>query len=155
MNLAHVVLALGLLQPVSTSSSAEAFVRNLYQREAHETNADEQAFAGYGGAEAIYSPSLLALIRQDIRRTPKGDIGKLDYDPICGCQDSDGIAVQALRLVPIDQSNARALVTLRFGGADQSEIALKLVRLPTGWRVDDVDGSKGFKPLRNLLASRK
>jgi len=159
MILAAVAFAIGLLQAaavaVPTNGSAEAFVRQLYQREAHETRADEEAFSGHQGSEAIYSPSLLALIRRDLRNTPKGYVGKLDYDPICGCQDYDGMSVQTLKVVSTSQSTSRANVTLHFGGVQPQEITLMLVHLTAGWRVDNVDGPKGFQSLRKLLTNTK
>lgn len=159
MILATVALAMGLLQSAHIGVSAEAFVRHLYEREAHATRADEEAFGGHRGAETIYSPSLLALIRQDRRNSSKGDVGRLDYDPICGCQDPDGISIQTVKLVSITHSTAKLSVRLHFGGADRLEITLKLVRLPEGWRVDDVDGpevylSGSFLPRRSKNENR-
>jgi hypothetical protein len=139
--------------PHPTSAGAEAFVRGLYQRETNESKANDGAFAGHAGADAIYSPSLLALIRRDIARTPKGDVGKLDYDPICGCQDSDGISVQAIQVVAASESHTNALVALRFSGGSQQRLTLKLVYTTRGWRVDDVEGPKGYLPLRSLLTA--
>jgi hypothetical protein len=152
---ANIVLALGLLQHggIPANPSAEAFVRDLYQREAHLTRPDEEAFAGHKGGEAIYSPSLLSLMRRDKRNTPKGDVGKLDYDPICGCQDSDRLILEAIRIVSTDSSHVKAIVTL-FPGANQQQLTLKLVLSPQGWRVDDVEGPKGFLALRALLTSK-
>jgi hypothetical protein len=123
-------------------ATAESFVRDLYRREAHTTKADREAFAGHRGAEAIYSPSLLALIRRDARATPKGDVGKLDFDPVCSCQDSDGITLEALQIMPTDPSHGRAVVTLFPAGSNQRKVTLKLVLLPQGWRIDDMESNK-------------
>jgi hypothetical protein len=155
MNLSGILLAVFLLQPNTVDTSAEGFVRDLYHREAHETKADEEAFAGHRGADSIYSPSLLALIRRDVRTTPSGYVGKLDYDPICGCQDADGISVRSLRVVVSDKSNAKAIVNLSFPGEAQLSNTLKLVRTATGWRVDDVEGPDGAHSLRSRLISKR
>jgi hypothetical protein len=155
MILANIVIAVGILQSAGASRnpSAEAFVRHLYQREARETRADEDAFAGYKGAESIYSPSLLSLIRRDIRNA-KGEVGLLDYDPICGCQDSEGLMVEALRIVATDASHVKTMVTIFPPGINQRQLTLNLVLLPQGWRVDDVEGPEGFRPLRALLTAK-
>ena len=39
-------------------------------------------------AEQIFAPPLLGLIRRDQNREA-GEVGALDYDPICACQDYD------------------------------------------------------------------
>jgi len=136
--------------PPAAPQSPEAFVRALYDRERHPTRADIQAFSGHRGAESIYSPSLLALIRRDIRMTPKGDVGKLDFDPICGCQDSDGLAVAKLQVYTSSEGRSDVVVLLHFAGTDTQRITLRLLQANAGWRVDDI-GTKDLPSLRKYL----
>ena len=67
----------------AAKGSPETFVSTLIQHEQRASKADEEAQAGLHGAEAIYTPGLLALIRKDRHSTPAGYAGKLDWDPIC------------------------------------------------------------------------
>ena len=131
--------------------SPEQFVRNLYQREQHATKADEEAFTGHLGAEAIYSPSLLELIRKDIRNTPAGDIPRLEGDPICNCQDSAGLIVSNLQMTPPADGHSDAVIALRVAGSKQRKITLHLLLTPAGWRIDDIS-TKDLPSLRTYLA---
>ena len=38
--------------------------------------------------------AMIELIRQNAKLTPEGDVGEIDGDPICDCQDSGGITVE-------------------------------------------------------------
>jgi hypothetical protein len=62
----------------------------------------------------VFSPSLINLIHRDQRRTPRGYVGKLDYDPICSCQDFDGLQLTEVRIVKDAPDLAIAFVTLNF-----------------------------------------
>jgi hypothetical protein len=110
---------------------ARAFVQGLYSAYAHA----EPDYLGKG-ADKVFSTRLLGLIRADQKATPDGDVGALDGDPICDCQDQQltDLSVEAKPLAP---GHVRAKV--RFRNLGQShDMTLDLAMGRHGWRVDDV-----------------
>src|SRR5690348_3240436 len=82
---AGVALALGASGPAhadADAASARVFVEQLYK-----------AYDGRGPdylgrqRDRVFSPRMIALLERDAQLTPKGDVGALDGDPICDCQD--------------------------------------------------------------------
>jgi Protein of unknown function (DUF3828) len=117
--------------------AARAFVQQLYSAYEHPAKAGPDVLGK--SATHIFSPSLLQLIHRDQARTPKGDAPALDGDPICDCQDPDGLHLVSLAVNPVDSTHASAIATLHFPGESKpSLITLSLLATPAGWRVDDV-----------------
>ena len=92
----------------------------------------------YLGAQApqVFSPHLLRLIRRDAARTPKGEVGALDGDPICNCQDFEMSAIQ-VQVSAAGRGWARAWATFVNAGQPQA-VSLDLVAVKGHWRVADV-----------------
>jgi hypothetical protein len=85
------VLAFCMLAPVTnaqTTGQAETFVRHLYSAYEHPASSSGPDYLAKD-APLVFSPSLLSLIRLDQKNTPPGYVGKLDFDPLCYCQDSE------------------------------------------------------------------
>jgi hypothetical protein len=130
--------------------AARAFVQKLYSAYEHPASQSDPDVLGKS-ASRIFSPSLLQLIRKSEARTPKGDAPPLDGDPICDCQDPDGLHLVALVVNPVDSSHASAVATLRFPGESKpSIITLSLLATTAGWRVDDV-ATADMPSLRKFL----
>lgn len=123
-----------------TAPQAESFVRNIYAQYATKSRKGPD-FLGKQ-ASAVFSTELIRLIRLDERNTPRGDVGKMDYDPICVCQDFDGLQLKEVRIAKDTEGTATAFVTLFFGPpADSSvvKLRLRLIWVPQGWRIDDIE----------------
>ena len=122
----------------------QSFVAGVYAAYARQPTADPLG----DDAGSVFTPSLLALIRADQRFD--GEAGKLDYDPLCDCQDADG-----LRLLAVDAGRAtagRVHVTSRFRiSATVRTVDLTLAWTPQGWRIDDVTTAR-MKSLRRFLS---
>jgi hypothetical protein len=86
----------------------------------------------------VFAPSLLRLIRRDAAETPKGDVGALDGDPICDCQDDDGLRLKDLKVVAATKDRATAAVSLAFAGGQTDHLKLDLVHGADGWRISDI-----------------
>ena len=120
--------------------SARAFTLHLY--EAYRTGAPD-----YLGRDAqrTFAPHLLELIARDRATTPSGDVGILDGDPICDCQDAGGVRATHLTISAVGPGRARARVTLRFP-SETRDMTLDLVVTWAAargagrgeWRVADV-----------------
>ena len=112
--------------------AARAFTTKLYA--AYQTG--EPDYLGRD-AEGTFTPPLLALIRRDQASTPSGDVGVLDGDPICDCQDAGGLKMTRLVVEAAGPKAARAKVTLRFPG-ETRRVTLELKAIRGHWRVADV-----------------
>ena len=113
--------------------AAHTFTTALYR--AYENNGEPD----YTGrrARTTFAPHLLTLIRQDDATTPPGYVGALDWDPICDCQDADGLKVDGIKISQVAPGRANAVVALRFPSEAKS-ITLDLVVLRDRWWVADI-----------------
>lgn len=130
-------------------SKADTFLRQLY--------------AGYIGgpaqntpdptgpkADMLFDPELLGLIRRD-QELANGEIGLLDVDPICNCQDWDNLRV--LRIVVRPKGAVSADATVSFVNTGHRQVLnYQLVNLGGQWRIHDV--RSGASPsLREYLTA--
>jgi len=92
---------------------ARAFVRGLYAQYGHPKASDGPNVLGPSAAK-VFSPQLLQLIRKSDKETPKGDVGVLDFDPVCSCQDPDGLRLASLDVKPGAAGAAMAVAMLHY-----------------------------------------
>jgi hypothetical protein len=84
----------------------------------------------------IYSKRLQALIDKDEKETPKGMVGRIDWDVFVDGQDWK---LTELNITLVSKSADKAQVRATFKNFDQSSNMLfDLVREGGRWRVDDV-----------------
>jgi hypothetical protein len=132
-------LAPAIPSPAQDAASARAFLQFAYKH--YENGGKGVDFSG-PRASLYFHSSLLALIRGDEKANGPGYVGVLDGDPVCGCQDWDGIR----RLYPmtqgvVDQASA--------GQAGSTSTPTKYVYFFGGGKADgngrmkDVLGGKG------------
>jgi hypothetical protein len=150
------ILFAALLAPLLASAqsldSARAFARGLY--EAYYKG--DRVHVGRDAGKT-FSPALLALIKRDQDTAPPGEVGILDGDPICDCQDVEGVELTGLDLAETGPGRARADVTLHFPG-ETRKLSLDLVATGGAWRVDDVHSDftpSLVKVLQDGLRDRK
>lgn len=112
--------------------AAHEFVAGLYAAY-HGTGPD------YLGREAkgTFSPQLLRLIRRAAAATPANEVGALDGDPICDCQDSGGVRMADMKLTGGGLGRVTATVHLRFPDEFRT-LRLDLIAVDGHWRVSDV-----------------
>ena len=73
-----------------------------------------RAFDPVGPAAAqVFDAPLVALIRRD-QRNARGEVGALDGDPLCDCQDDAGMTWRIAGVVPQGADKAVARVRLTF-----------------------------------------
>jgi hypothetical protein len=129
---------------------ARAFVRGIYVQYGHPKASDGPNVLGPGAAK-IFSPQLLQLIRKSDKETPKGDVGVLDFDPVCSCQDPDGLRLASLDVKPRGDGAAVAVAMLHYpDSAEDIRVELSLKWFPSGWRIDEIS-TKDVPSLRKLL----
>ena len=134
--------------PAQSNKDAEAFLRATY-RQYDVKSSTGPDFTGRN-ALSVFTPSLVQLIRRDQKQS-HGEVGKLDGDPICDCQDPDGLKLAALQITGSTAHTATAAVTLNFPSeSSPTHLTLRLIWLPAGWRIDDI-GTQDMPSLRKLL----
>jgi len=100
--------------------------------------------------ERVFAPPLVAAIREEARRS-RGEVGFMDADPLCDCQDPSGMRPSVTEATQTGPRAARVRVALRFGDEIRS-LVLKLVRTPAGWRIADVSDRDEPSLLGDLTA---
>jgi hypothetical protein len=117
----------------ATPASAEAFLRALY---APYLAGDTKVSPTGRAAPAIFDRRLTALIRKD-QANAKGEVGALDGDPICDCQDFERLTELSIKVRPTGPGHAIADVRFR-NGSSPSTLTYTLVAHGSGWRVADI-----------------
>jgi Protein of unknown function (DUF3828) len=124
-------LLAALLAPAPAAETPRDFVTRIY------AGYRDPRFNPLDRPERLFAPPLVAAIREDARLS--GDeVGWLDGDPLCQCQDHEGLepAVRAVRRTAA--KTATADILLRFPGYDDRRVRLRLLRTAQGWRIADV-----------------
>ena len=111
----------------------ESFVRALYAVYA-EPGGELEALPP--GRDPIYGRTLNAMIGADFRKAD-GKTPYLDHDPICGCQTSDGLTIDSLRVTETGATGAEARVVFTNLGEQRTQ-TLELLKEGQSWRVVDV-----------------
>jgi hypothetical protein len=127
------------------AETPRAFVERLY---AAYRNPD---FSPLSRPERVFAPPLVAAIGED-RRLSRDEVGFMDADPLCECQDPSGMRLSIGAVSEPARGAAIVRVTLRFGPTDRRDLKLRLVRLASGWRIADVASADQPSLLADLRA---
>jgi len=125
---------LAITDPAQAQSLPEAqgFVTGLYSAYQRQPGPD---YLGKQIGE-VFAPDLIALIKREAASVPKGDVGALDGDPICDCQDWQISKVEVTISAP---KPGAASAEVRFQNAGEPrQVRLDLVPVQGRWRVGDV-----------------
>ena len=140
-----IILCLSWFPAVAAADeSAEAFIRGVYARYAGAHGAGVATDARGGGA--VYSRDMLNGFAKS-SSAAKGDIGPIDYDPICSCQDVKDVRLTTISLLRSDESSALVRVSFTNEG-EQHGVTLTLANTPRGWRIADIQD----RNVRSVLA---
>ncbi len=102
--------------------------------------------------DQVWSAEMAVLIRRD-RELATEDLPYLDADPVCNCQDAEGLTVQAVNIQRAHAGTGarrRAVVSFVNGGEPQTTV-LDLVGGPGAWRIGDVVNPHGYPGLKAVL----
>lgn len=115
------------------ASTAEAFVRSLYQPGAAPGDA-----TGTHESRPVWSARTKALLDKAARLTPDGEVGFFEADPICDCQDGTPVLQSA---TAVSTGPGRADVAIVQGFAEPGNAlhrkTYNLVLEDGQWRIDD------------------
>jgi hypothetical protein len=133
-----------------SAASAKHFVESLYSRYGQ---AKDPPNLFEENANQAFDYSLIALARADAKAT-RPDVGVLDYDPICNCQDPD-IKFPDLKIVITSANANRAEAIVKFTMDNTpNKLALTLIKGKDGWRIfniEDLTGSGPHTDIRIML----
>lgn len=133
-------------------ASAHHFVAAIY---AHYPTAEKRPSFDplAGGLErALFDAPLVALIHED-RRLVHGEVGALDGDPFCDCQDDSGMKFVVGEAKAAGAGAAKVVVMASGSDLKTPErLTVDLVWTPAGWRVHDIH-TPNTPSLRDLLVT--
>jgi hypothetical protein len=136
-----------------------AIVNSIYARAAKGKGDGGGAFIIENkSAKAKYlSKSLIALWAKADTRTPKGDVGPVDFDPVTNSQEPD-VKSFAVNAEKSDAGTAVIAVTVTGHDAPRANAADAVIRYDFvrdggHWKIDDIRGAEEGKPwsLRGML----
>ena len=138
------LLAAALLAPAVPAETPRAFLARIY---APYERGQPNVFAH---PERLFAPPLVRAMREDSRLS-NGEVGVLDYDPLCQCQEAGGIRPKVRELL-VSGPSAVAFVTISWpGGTDRRDLILRLARTAAGWRIADVSTKEEPSLLATLV----
>jgi hypothetical protein len=141
-------LLLAALAPAPAAETPAAFVGRLYA-----AYRDENYSPLRHPARVFARPFVAALA--DDKRLYRDEVGFIDADPLCQCQDPAGMKAEVGAARQASAAIAAVPVRLRFGDSDVRTIELKLVRTGAGWRVADIAAEDEPSFLQDLQASNR
>ena len=126
------LLAAAAAQP--QGDTPRAFLERVY------ANYRKPNFNPFAHLDRYFTPRVVAAIREDVRLA-KGEVGYLDGDPICQCQDTEGMRAFVTKV--IEQGRDKAMVDVSIGWPNDKPRPSKfsLVRTRSGWRIADVSSA--------------
>lgn len=132
---------LSVMMPLSAYASEEPrdFLVRLYNAYSGD-DAKDVYFLGATGQKRIASKGFIAVLEEEQELTLPGDMGYLDHDPLCQCQDYQGLVINNIIIFSNDNKKARAAVTFRAFG-DSNIVAtttFNLIAENGRWFIDDI-----------------
>jgi hypothetical protein len=148
-------LLVGAALGTTSAAAAEtpkAFMERLYGYYRNES------YSPFTHPGRIFAPRLLSAIDED-SKLAKGEVGYLDGDPVCQCQDSGGMHASVTGVTQQGPDKATVKVALRWDNdAPRPATTFSLVRTKAGWRIADVsspDEPSLLKALRDSNAKAR
>jgi hypothetical protein len=117
--------------------SADRFLRNIYAHYSVRHAPDRPAVESpWQRAASIFTPGTAAVIEE--HRKLLTEIGVIDGDPFCDCQDWLRLEVDRVSIRAAGPNDAHAIVQFHDKGEATKEVEFRLLRLNGGWRVEDM-----------------
>ena len=124
-------IAAAAAQPAETP---RGFMERLY------ANYRQPDYSPFKHPERVFAPRLLAAINED-SRLAKGEVGYLDGDPVCHCQDTGGMHPAIVGVTGQGHGKATVRVSIGWDGEKARPASFSLVRTAQGWRIADVSSA--------------
>jgi hypothetical protein len=140
-----VLLVAAAAQPVE---SPKVYVERLYANYRHSD------YSPFKHPERVFAPRLLSAINEDSNLS-HGEVGYLDGDPVCQCQDADGLHASVKGVTRQGRDSAAVSVQLDFVDSTPTHVRISLLRTRAGWRIADVSAPDEPSLLRALEVSNR
>jgi hypothetical protein len=105
-------------------------------------------------ASEVFDPGMIAAFREDARLA-NGEVGFVDADPLCQCQDDGGLKPKVVSVTMTGPNAADAVVSLRYTGEKPRALTLHLVPVDGAWRIYDLSMGDVKSYRADLLKANK
>jgi len=147
------MLALGIAAALAApaaqaqdQASVRAFLTDIYRH----YGSEKQKGASLDDPKRWFEPGLADAMRRDAREAARrGEVGALDGDPFCDCQDFEWFTA---KIGPITVAKRSARAVVRFRNGRPMRLVYDLVSTHAGWRIRDIAWPEGH--LRRLFFKR-
>jgi len=123
-------VALGAGGPTA-AETPKAYMERLY------ASYRDASFNPLTHPSLYFTPRLVAALKEDARLA-KGEVGYVDGDPICQCQDPDGLQASVTGVSQKGPDQAEVRVSIGLTGYDARPATFSLIMTHKGWRIADV-----------------
>jgi hypothetical protein len=143
----RILLAFWLVVAASSPALADESKPDLVVAEMYKLCNEVSIFADVKARKRFLSKRLQDAIAAMEKRTPKGEVSDLDFDPVSASQDP---SVQDLKIRTESENTDQAVVIADFRShqdAERTVLSYTLIREDNGWRVDDItaQGKDGWQ----------
>lgn len=128
------ILLAFLMAAAPAAETPKAYMHRLY------SSYRQKDFSPFDLPERYFAPKLLAAIREDARLA-EGEVGYVDGDPVCQCQDTAGLHASITRVSWQRRDKALVYVSIGFTGDKPRPTTYTLVRTSAGWRIADISSA--------------
>ena len=125
-------------QPALAIEDPSAFLQRIYSTFSND-DLSTPPLGGHG-PQRIASKNFIAVLDEDQELTSPGNIGFLDANPICQCQDYQNLVVTKITILSNDNKTAHAAVTFRAFSDNSSTTTttFNLVVENGRWFIEDI-----------------
>jgi hypothetical protein len=103
----------------------------------------------------VFDPGMIAAFREDTKLA-KGEVGFVDSDPLCQCQDDSGLKATIASVTMTGPNAADVVVNLDYPSEKAIiPLSLHLVTVNGAWRIHDLSTVDAKSYLDDLLKANK
>jgi hypothetical protein len=137
------------------AASARAFVEKLYSHYPSDPNKKPEFNPMGKDASQVFDPGMIAAFREDTRLA-HGEVGFVDSDPICQCQDDANLKPMIVSVTLTGPNAADVVVNLAYPSEDKPiAVTLHLVPVNGAWRIHDLSTADSQSYRADLLKANK
>ena len=141
-------LLIGAAIGASQAETPQGYMERLY------ANYRDPSFNPLAHPDRYFAAPLVAAFKEDTRLA-RGEIGYLDGDPVCQCQDPDGLRASVTKVIQPTAGKAVVSVSIGFPAYEPRIARFSLVRTSDGWRIADVSSTDEPSLLRAIEESNR
>lgn len=125
-------------QPALAIENPSVFLARIYDTFSHD-DLSTPPLGGHG-PQRIASKKFIAMLDEDQALTSPGDMGFLDANPLCQCQDYQNLVVTKITILSNDNKKAHATVDFRAfrDSSSATTTTFNLVVENGQWFIDDI-----------------